>query len=189
MAGYYYQLIEANPIIAAIKDDEGLKCCCENKDIKVVFVLYGDLCNIADIVNHLKQAGKVVFVHVDLVQGLSAKEVCVDFIKKYTKAEGIITTRTGLAIHARELGFCVIMRFFILDSLALSGIKSQIQKIKPDFIEILPGVMPKIIKLVSSETRIPVIAGGLISDKEDVMNALKSGAIAISSSARNVWSM
>lgn len=60
---------------------------------------------------------------------------------------------------------------------------------KPDFIEVLPGVMPKLIKEVCHITRIPIIAGGLISDKESVVSALSAGAIAVSTSNRTVWLM
>lgn len=59
---------------------------------------------------------------------------------------------------------------------------------QPDAIEILPGiVVPKVIKKINAISRVPVIAGGLITDKEDVMNALSSGAIGISSTNQDVW--
>ncbi|NLM61842.1 MAG: glycerol-3-phosphate responsive antiterminator, partial [Clostridiales bacterium] len=35
----------------------------------------------------------------------------------------------------------------------------------------------------------PIIAGGLISDKEDIITALAAGAIAISSTNHDVWFM
>ena len=48
---------------------------------------------------------------------------------------------------------------------------------------------PKIIHKLSGMLEIPVIAGGLISDKEDVMNALASGAISVSTTNPEVWEM
>ncbi|MEG1720939.1 MAG: glycerol-3-phosphate responsive antiterminator, partial [Pseudoflavonifractor sp.] len=33
----------------------------------------------------------------------------------------------------------------------------------------------------------PIIAGGLIADKEDVTSALSAGAIAVSSTNREIW--
>ena len=59
----------------------------------------------------------------------------------------------------------------------------------PDVIEILPGVMPKIIRKVNGISKVPVVAGGLISDREDVMLALDNGAVAISSTSKKVWFM
>ena len=53
------------PVIAAIKDEEGLKRCIHS-DIPIVFVLYGDICNISQIVSRLKKAGKTVIMYMIL---------------------------------------------------------------------------------------------------------------------------
>ena len=58
------------PVIAAVKDDEGLRACLDS-EIRIVFVLYGDICSISGIVGRLKDAGKTVIVHLDLISGLS----------------------------------------------------------------------------------------------------------------------
>ena len=38
-------LLEMSPVIAAIKDDAGLKRCLDT-ECQVVFILYGNICNI-----------------------------------------------------------------------------------------------------------------------------------------------
>ena len=184
--------IESNPIIAAVKDDEGLKIAL-TEDIEIIFVLYGDICTIAGIIKKIKDAGKAALVHVDLITGLNTtKDVCLDFIKDSTQADGIITTKSNLIAHARELGLNTVLRYFILDSMALTNIEKQAKStgIKPDIIEFLPGiVLPKMIKKINKVSRVPIIAGGLIADKEDVMNALDAGAMAISSTNPDVWGL
>lgn len=60
---------------------------------------------------------------------------------------------------------------------------------KPDFIEVLPGLMPKVIQKICRTSRTPIIAGGLITDKEAVMGALNAGAIAVSTTHQDVWRM
>jgi len=47
--------------------------------------------------------------------------------------------------------------------------------------------MPKVIKRIVQHQHIPVIAGGLIDDKEDIMTALKAGATAISTTRQELW--
>lgn len=49
--------------------------------------------------------------------------------------------------------------------------------------------MPRVTELIHRETRIPVITGGLIHDKEDIILNLKSGAIGISTSNERMWCM
>lgn len=128
-------------------------------------------------------------VHMDLVSGLSPKEVAVEFIKEQTEADGIISTKPSLIKKAKELSMYTVLRVFLLDSMAFESIRQQQHMIKPDFIEVLPGVMPKIIAKISHSVKVPIIAGGLITDKEDVMGALSAGAMAVSSTNHKVWNM
>jgi glycerol uptake operon antiterminator len=128
-------------------------------------------------------------VHMDLINGLSQKEISVDYIKNNTQADGIISTKSALIKRAKELKMFTVFRFFVIDSMAFENIKKQSEAIEPDFVEILPGVMPKVIKRICSLISVPIIAGGLISDKEDVLAALSAGAVSISTSNESVWFM
>ena len=92
----FYDMFESNPVIAAVKDVEGLEKCCSLEDIKVVFILFGDICSIPDIVEKIKTAGKMAVVHVDLIGGLSSREIAVDFIKNNMEADGLISTKPAL---------------------------------------------------------------------------------------------
>ena len=184
----FVEAIENSPIIAAISSMDGLEKSLRS-DSKVIFILFGDICNISDIVDRIKDAGKIAMVHVDLIVGLSAKEISIDFIKKYTNADGIITTKLSLIKRAKELSLYTILRFFVIDSLALNNIVKQLNSVKPDYVEVLPGLMPKVIKKISMLTSVPIIAGGLISEKEDVISILSSGAVSISTTNEAVWFM
>lgn len=192
MGREFLEKIEASPIIAAVKDDRELAKALQS-DVDVVFILYGDVCTIPMIVDRIKEAGRTAMVHLDLVSGLSPKEISIDYIRMRTRADGIITTRANLIRHARESGLATILRYFVLDSLALINIEKQSQQhhaSQPDLIEILPGVIsPKVLSRICQMSRVPVIAGGLIHDRDDVMNALNAGAIAISTSTPDVWEM
>ena len=84
-------------------------------------------------------------------------------------------------------GLLTIQRAFILDSLSLNNLSGQLEQGKPDFVEILPGIMPRVITEISTRTRVPVIAGGLLRDKADVMAAMRAGASAVSTSAPELW--
>ena len=174
------------PVIAAVKDEKGLDACL-SAPCRVVFVLYGSIMDIPDIISRIRDAGKTPLVHLDLVDGLAARESAVDFIRFRTSAEGIISTKSVLIKRAKELGLIAIQRFFLLDSLALTNIAKQVRLNAPDVIEIIPGVMPKVIRMVTERSPLPVIAGGLIHDVEDIQNALNAGATAISATNITLW--
>lgn len=181
-------ILEDCPVIAAVKDETGLKECLYSES-QIIFLLFGDICNVGRYVEIAKSAGKMVFVHMDLINGLGNKEVAVDFIREHTGVDGIISTKPQLVKRAKELGLFGILRIFVIDSMAFGNIEKQCASLVPDAVEILPGLMPKIIKKLCSTVNVPIIAGGLISDKEDVMNALNAGAVAISVTNQRVWFM
>ena len=183
-----YDALSENPIIMAIKGDEGLEACLKLADARIVFVLYGEVATIADITAQLKAAGKMVMVHMDLIAGLSTREEAVDFIAKYTRADGVISTRVDQITRGKQLGLSTIYRIFVIDSKALSNLNRHIDDYA-DIVEILPGLMPKIIFRMKRELGVPIIAGGLIAEKEDVIQALNAGAVAISTTNEDVWNM
>ena len=177
-----------NPVIMAVKNNKDLNHSLES-DNTIVFILYGNIETIPLIVKKLKKAGKIVIVHEDLIEGLSSSYYAASFIKEYTEADGIITTKAQNAQYARKIGLFAVLRYFVFDSLSYENMKESIKKINCDVIEILPGIMPSIIKDIKKRTNIPIVAGGLITSKDEVMKAIDAGALAISSSNYSVWQM
>ena len=184
----FFPDIHNNPIIAAINDVNKLEDVI-NSPCKIVFLLTGDILNIKESVDELKKHNKLVFVHIDLLCGFSKDVTALKYLNNTINLDGIITTKSNLIKAAKELNIFTIQRLFVLDSLALTSGINSIKSIRPDAVEILPGIMPKIIREIRQETRIPIIAGGLIRDKSDVIDSLNSGAIGISTSNKNVWYM
>ena len=182
------ELLDAGPVIAAVKDDGGLAQALES-DVSVLFLLYGDILTIRDTVARVRAAGKRAFIHLDLIDGLAAREVSADFIARNTAADGVISTKTPLTRRARELGLVAIQRIFLLDSMALANVERHFSAESADLVEVLPGLMPKIIRRLCATTGKPIIAGGLITDKEDVTGALGAGAVAVSTTNPAVWRM
>ena len=187
MNAAFYELMESNPVIAAVKDEKGLEMACRCQNIRIIFLLYGNVCSIPSIVEKVKEHGKLAIVHVDLIMGLSSKEVAVDYIKENTRADGIISTRPGMVKHAMELGLIGGQRAFLIDSIALENTRKQLASFRPDFMEIMPGMMPKILKQIRETTSVLLVAGGLLSDKQDIMAAFQAGVDAVSTTKEDLW--
>ena len=183
----FLDLMDREPIIPAVKDEASLAaaltCRCP-----MVFVLCGDILNIDAIIDRLHQAGKKAVIHIDLVQGLAPKEIAVDFLHRCS-ADGIISTRPHLIRRGRELGLGTVLRVFAIDSKAVSNLRREAAEGSPDAIEVLPGAMPQVLSRLSREVRIPLIAGGLLSEKADVLAALGAGARCVSTSDSKLWDL
>ena len=80
-----------------------------------------------------------------------------------------------------------ILRAFIIDSMAANNTKKLLESYKPDMIEIMPGVATKLIRVIREGTDIPIIAGGLISEKKEILDVFAAGADAISTTNEGLW--
>lgn len=175
------KIIAQNPIIFAVKNDYDLQRAIASQT-QVLFFLYGNICTIDKMVAKAKNAGKTVVVHIDFIDGLASREIAVDWIRENTLADGIISTKPKLLRRAKERGLFTILRFFLLDSKAIESAMQNIEQASPDMVEILPGIATEYFHTVAENYNLPVIAGGLISDRKRVLAAFKAGATAISSS-------
>ncbi len=182
------ELLADSPVIAAVTDDAGLAKAL-TCDCRVVFLLYGNIMNVGDLVRRVQDEGKVCIVHIDLIEGLSNREIAVDGLLKLSRPDGIISTRAGLIRRAQSLGVLAIQRAFLIDSLSLRSLLAQVEANRPDYVELLPGIIPSIIQELADKIEVPIIAGGLIRSKQDVMQALKAGVIAVSTTSEEVWKM
>jgi glycerol uptake operon antiterminator len=180
--------LRISPVAAAAGSEEELSLALES-ECRVVFLLMGNVLDVGTLTRRVQEAGKLCVVHIDLIEGFSSKEIAVDAVFRETGANGIISTRGALIKRAKQLGMAAIQRGFMLDSRSLNSFEQQIRQSKPDFVEILPGLLPTVIAMLKERVDVPIIAGGFIHEKKDVLAALQAGALAVSASSPNVWAL
>lgn len=181
-----YEIFANNPIIAAVSDreklDRALKSPCE-----VIFMLYGDIFTLEDDVKAVIEHGKHVFVHLDLIKGFSNDSHSLKYIQEEIQPDGVVTTKANIVKKAKELNCFVIQRLFILDSKSIQAGIHSIQQVTPDAVEIMPGVVPKITKEINKAVKVPIITGGLIDTKHEIIESLDAGATCISTTCEKIW--
>ena len=180
------QKLAENPVIAAVKSADGVDEAVRS-DCGVIFLLCGNIFNLKGIVEKAKAAGKLIFIHVDLIDGFSRDAMALRYLAQEICPDGIISTKNNQLRVAKDLGLLTVQRLFIVDSLSIQTTLKAAALIEPDIVEILPGIMPRIIRQLSSKLQTPMIAGGLIDDMQDVENALQNGAIGVSASSPALW--
>ena len=152
----FVEAMQDAPVIAAVKNDEGLDRALSS-GCTVVFLLYGTILNIGELVRRVKEAGKLAFIHIDLIEGMSARDISAEYIASRTEADGVISTHPNLIRRARELGLLTIQRFFMLDSLSFANVLRQSSN--ADVVDVLPGAIPSVISHLVREVRQRAAAG------------------------------
>ena len=177
-----------SPIIIAAKNEKALKESFQSP-ISIVFLLYGDIVSLPGLVAQLKEHRKTVLVHLDFIAGLSTHEVVLTYIRDVCHADGIITTKRNLIEPAKRLGLITIQRFFIIDHLSIRNMIQQARTVEPDLVEVLPALIPKVITDLKHSISVPIVTGGMVCSKNDVIQALNAGALCVSASSEEVWSL
>lgn len=183
-----YDKLARSPVIAAVKDTNALEAALASPS-EIIFLLCGNIFNLQEIVERANRCGKDIYVHVDLIEGFSRDAVSLRYIAEKVHPTGIISTKSSQIKIAKELGLSAIQRLFIIDSLSMRTAAKTTGLLSPEALEIMPGIMPKILRELSIELETPLIAGGLITQKEDVISALNAGALGVSTTNPNVWTL
>ncbi|MBE7052267.1 MAG: glycerol-3-phosphate responsive antiterminator [Ruminococcaceae bacterium] len=157
-------------------------------DAGIIFDLSPDIFSLSKKVKACHESNKKLFIHLDLATGIGKDKSGILFAKK-AGVDGIISTRVSIIKLARELRLFTVQRFFIVDSQSLETTIESVKSSKPDMIEIMPGVVPKVVRRIKSEIAIPVIAGGIIETESEVESMLVSGASAVSTGCKKLWNM
>ena len=175
----FIRALERRSVIAAVRGAQDVRRAADSP-ASAVFLLGGSILT-------LHGAGKSVFVHLDLCEGLGKDAAAVEWCARFVKPDGFISTRSQPLRRAGELGLMTIQRIFLVDSGSLTGGMRHLSANPPDFIEVMPGLVPKAIVRLKEELRLPVIAGGMITERREVEEAIRAGALAVSTSAPELW--
>lgn len=150
-------------------------------------ILETHLAQIKHITNMAKIAKKQLFFHADLINGLKNDEYGTQYLCQEFKPFGIISTKSSVIQQAKKCNVISVQRMFMIDSHAIERSFKSIEKAEPDYIEVLPGSVPHMIKEVSERFNFPIFAGGLIRTAEEVEEALSAGAVSITTSKVELW--
>lgn len=174
-----------SPIIAAVeyKDlDKAIK-----SNACAIWLMYS---NVNDLLKQEFQEcaeKKPIFIHFDLVKGLSSDKESVEFIAQNVKPAGIITTKGNIIRSAKKYNLITVQRIFLIDSKSLSTAVANVLENDPHAVEIMPAIAPQIINDIRRSIKCPIIVGGLIKTKDEIEHALKCGAEAVSLSKEELW--
>lgn len=157
------------------------------KDPQIVFVLGGSINTIAKPISMMERRGWKVFVHVDMLKGLSTDAEGLRFLSEYVGPTGIISTHASTIQSAKKQKLMTVQRLFLVDSQSLATGINQVQTSRPDAVELMPGLVIDAIRHMVRQLTCPVIAGGLITSINQVEEALKAGAVSVSTSSRTLW--
>lgn len=181
------EILMENPLIAAAKH-ETLKYAVDSK-VSAIILMNGKINELMKEDFKVCNNKKPILLHTDLIKGLSNDKESINFIKEHINPVGIVSTKSNMIRAAKKKGLVTIQRIFCIDSSSLRTSIESIRENDPDLVEIMPAFVYPIVKTIKKEIDKPIILGGLITNKDQVIEMLDSGADAISSGNSKLWNV
>ena len=175
-----------SPVIAAVRTPSQLSRALLTP-VQVIFLLGGDPDTLPALVQTAQSAQKLVFIHMDLVEGFSRDAAGVKWLARAARPTGVLSTRAPILRAAADESLLTVLRVFMVDSSSLATGVRMAKSCEPTLIEVMPGLVTRAIRRLSDSVGQPVIAGGMLEAAEDVEAALGAGALAASTSSENLW--
>jgi len=179
----------AGHVIPACRTEADFACALQLPHAPSLIILFGDINTLPDILRRAEAVGKLLLIHLDLLDGVGRDRAGVVFLAKLG-VKGLVTTKPQLGKFARQEGMRVIQRMFLVDSESLRTGIQMLKGFRPDAIEALPASTPaSVLAEMKAATYVPILAGGLVRSPEDVRQAVANGACAVSTSQRDLWNL
>lgn len=180
--------LHARPMIASVKEAKHIEIALAYREkLGGVFLLTGHIGVVRNYVELYKSHRLPVFLHLEKIGGLSTDYYGLDYLAKTVKPDGIVTTKTNVVKTAKKMGLIAIQRFFLIDTEGLDNIANSLSNAEPDIVEVMPARIPEALRRVQALTPLPVVAGGLLFDRDQALECLGNGATAVSSSKPELW--
>lgn len=178
--------IHQNRLIAAVKEEKYLEKALE-ANVKVVFLLIGNITTAKRYIDLFKSHDFLIFLHVEKIEGLQCDRAGLEYVSNIIQPDGIISTKNSVIKQAKKMNLLTIQRLFLIDTDAVKNGLLSIAENQPDAVEIMPARIPQLIQKIKNHTNIPVITGGLIENRVQMIDALMHGAMAVSTGKAELW--
>lgn len=179
-------VLRDHPVIPACRTREQFANALDS-EAKVIFVLEANIVDYKEKIQAVQDRGKYAFIHFDLISGMAQDDAALEYLKETADPTGIITTRKNLIAKARKLGMNTIQRMFLIDTTSIASAINMARQTRPDAMEIMPGIAPKVIRAIKNRVDIPIITGGLITESAEIDMAIRAGAVGASLSKQRLW--
>jgi glycerol uptake operon antiterminator len=179
--------IERSPFCPAVVAADQLEAALASP-AAVIFLLRGNGLEMSDTVRRVHDAGKLVAVHLDLVDGLRADHWGVTWLAR-SGVDAIITSHGQLMSVIRQEGATAIHRLLLSRRSHVDTAVTALLRARPDIVEILPGVILPAVTDLLPPLDIPLLAGGFVRTAADARAAMAAGAIGVTTSSRDLWAI
>lgn len=157
-------------------------------EAEISIVANFELRRLQSVIKSLTDAKKYPIVNIDSCDGLSQDKGGVDYLAEIG-AKGLVSTRVATVQRAKKAGLVSIQKVFVTDRSTFPRSVSALEQSEPNLVQLMPAPMLPHIPAQYRKAMPPIVASGFVCGREDAVNAISAGAIAVSTSDKKLWKL
>jgi len=157
-------------------------------EAEISIVANFELRRLQSVIKSLTDAKKYPIVNIDSCDGLSQDKGGVDYLAEIG-AKGLVSTRVATVQRAKKAGLVSIQKVFVTDRSTFPRSVSALEQSEPNLVQLMPAPMLPHIPAQYRKAMPPIVASGFVCGREDALNAISNGAIAVSTSDKKLWKL
>lgn len=178
--------LRANPVIGTLFGEDNVEEFCA-APTRFSFVANLPLGRVTGVYDRLAQAPTLPLLNVDSVQGLTGNADGLEFLKG-VGVPGIVSTHVQAVNRAAALGMLAVLKLFVTDRSNLNRAAAAVRSSNAHMVQLMPWSVVPYLEPEFLKSLGPFIVAGFVSSHDDIRSAMDLGALAVSSSQRELWS-
>ncbi|MBM3705228.1 MAG: glycerol-3-phosphate responsive antiterminator [Actinobacteria bacterium] len=182
-------ILKKNPVIPCTNKLEDY----ENHDFassKVVLLYDFSIFDLKNFKTAVRQFNKFTIFSLETMSGIANDDEGVKFLRDTLGIEAVESSSPRALSSAKKMGMITVQTIFTFDSKSIIKATKLMQEIKPDFIDIRPGIsLLKIKGIMNSIEKYKIICSGMISTQKEIELLIKNGATAVTTSKKELWGL
>ncbi|WP_144139966.1 glycerol-3-phosphate responsive antiterminator [Paraburkholderia sp. BCC1884] len=176
-----------HPVIATLFGVEQVDTFLESA-AEICIVANVDLRRLHPVVAALTKAGKYVIVNIDSCDGLSQDKGGVEYLADIG-VTSLVSTRVATIQRGNRAGLVTMQKVFVTDRSTWPRSVKALEQSDPNLVQLMPAPMLSHLSEQDRKALPPIVTSGFVCNKGDVRDALKNGAVAVSTSDSELWNL
>ncbi|MFM0731824.1 glycerol-3-phosphate responsive antiterminator [Paraburkholderia sediminicola] len=176
-----------HPVIATLYGIEQIDIFLKSA-AEISIVANVELRKLHPVVAALTKAGKYVIVNIDSCDGLSQDKGGVEYLADIG-VTSLVSTRVATIQRGNRAGLVTMQKVFVTDRSTWPRSMKALEQSDPNLVQLMPAPMLSHLAAQDRKALPPIVTSGFVCNKGDVFDALKNGAVAVSTSDSELWNL
>jgi glycerol uptake operon antiterminator len=101
----------------------------------------------------------------------------------------LVSTRVATIQRGNRAGLVTMQKVFVTDRSTWPRSVKALEQSDPNLVQLMPAPMLSHLSVQDRKALPPIVTSGFVCNKGDVFDALKNGAVAVSTSDSELWNL